>query len=64
MLKYIKGHMDSIQDIEIFPIISLLIFFGFFTILFIWVVTSKKKYIDEVSNLPLENDEEENNQNQ
>jgi cbb3-type cytochrome oxidase subunit 3 len=64
MLKYIKGHMDSIQDIEIFPIISLLIFFGFFTILFIWVVTSKKKYIDEVSNLPLENDEDENNEKQ
>jgi cytochrome c oxidase cbb3-type subunit 4 len=64
MLKYIKGHMDSIQDIEIFPIISLLIFFGFFTILFIWVVTSKKKYIDEVSNLPLENDGDENNEKQ
>lgn len=64
MLKYIKGHMDSIQDIEIFPIISLLIFFTFFTILFIWVVTAKKKYIDEVSNLPLENDGEETNQNQ
>lgn len=64
MLKYIKGHMDSIQDIEIFPIISLLIFFTFFAALFIWVVTAKKKYIDEVSNLPLENDEDENNQNQ
>lgn len=64
MLKYIKGHMDSIQDIEIFPIISLLIFFGFFTILFVWVVTAKKKYIEEVSNLPLENDEDENNYNQ
>lgn len=64
MLKYIKGHMDSIQDIEIYPIISLLIFFGFFTILFIWVVTAKKKYIEEVSNLPLENDEDENNEKQ
>lgn len=64
MLKYIKGHMDSIQDIEIYPIISLTIFFSFFTILFIWVVTSKKKYIEEVSNIPLELDEETNNQNQ
>lgn len=64
MLKYIKGHMDSIQGIEIYPIISLIIFFSFFTILFIWVVTSKKKYIEEVSNIPLELDEETNNQNQ
>jgi hypothetical protein len=64
MLKYIKGHMDSIQDIEIYPIITLIIFFSFFTILFIWVVTSKKKYIEEVSNIPLELDEETNNQEQ
>lgn len=64
MLKYIKGHMDSIQDIEIYPIITLIIFFSFFAILFIWVVTSKKKYIEEVSNIPLELDEETNNQEQ
>lgn len=64
MLKYIKGHMDSIQDIEIYPIITLIIFFSFFTILFIWVVTSKKKYIEEVSNIPLELDEEKNQQDQ
>ncbi len=64
MLKYIKGHMDSIQGIEVYPIISLIIFFSFFTILFIWVVTSKKKYIEEVSNIPLELDEETNNQDQ
>ncbi|MCR9182581.1 MAG: CcoQ/FixQ family Cbb3-type cytochrome c oxidase assembly chaperone [Flavobacteriaceae bacterium] len=64
MLKYIKGHMDSIQGIEVYPIISLIIFFTFFTVLFIWVVTSKKKYIEEVSNIPLELDEETNNQDQ
>jgi len=64
MLKYIKGHMDSIQGIEVYPIISLIIFFSFFTILFIWVVTSKKKYIEEVSNIPLEHDKETNNQDQ
>lgn len=64
MLKYIKGHMDSIQGIEVYPIISLIIFFTFFTVLFIWVVTSKKKYIEEVSNIPLELDEETNNQEQ
>jgi cytochrome c oxidase cbb3-type subunit 4 len=64
MLKYIKGHMDSIEGIELYPIITLIIFFAFFTILFIWVVTSKKKYIEEVSNIPLEMDEETNNQEQ
>ncbi len=55
MLKYIKGHMDSISGIEIYPIISLLIFFSFFVILFWWVFTAKKEYIKNVSNIPLDN---------
>ncbi len=48
--------MDSISGIEVFPIISLLIFFGFFVILFWWVFTAKKDYINKVSNIPLELD--------
>ncbi|TDA88237.1 CcoQ/FixQ family Cbb3-type cytochrome c oxidase assembly chaperone [Halomonas marinisediminis] len=47
--------MDSISGIEIYPIISLLIFFGFFVGLFWWVFTAKKDYIDKVSNIPLDN---------
>lgn len=56
MLKFVKGYMDSIDGIEIFPIISLLIFFTFFVGLFYWVFTAKKEYIKSVSNLPLEQD--------
>lgn len=55
MLKFVKNHMDSIAGIEIYPIISLLIFFVFFVALFYWVVTAKKDYIKTVSNLPLDN---------
>jgi hypothetical protein len=55
MLKFVKNHMDSIAGIEIYPIISLLIFFTFFVVLFWWVFTAKKDYIKKVSNLPLEN---------
>jgi hypothetical protein len=47
--------MESIDGIEIYPIISLLIFFTFFVILFWWVLTAKKDYISKVSNLPLDN---------
>ncbi|NJN50056.1 MAG: CcoQ/FixQ family Cbb3-type cytochrome c oxidase assembly chaperone [Polaribacter sp.] len=47
--------MESITGIEIYPIISLVIFFTFFVILFWWVFTSKKEYIKQVSNIPLEN---------
>jgi len=55
MLKFVKNHMESITGIEIYPIISLLIFFTFFVILFWWVFTAKKDYITKVSNLPLDN---------
>ncbi|HLV69380.1 MAG TPA: hypothetical protein VKY34_01650 [Xanthomarina sp.] len=55
MLKYVKNHMETIAGVEIFPIISLLIFFIFFVVLFWWVFTAKKDYINEVSNLPLDN---------
>ena len=57
MLKFVKDHMATINGIEISPIISLTIFFLFFVGLFWWVSTSKKEYIKQVSNLPLDNQE-------
>lgn len=63
MLKFIKHHMTEIEGIEIYPIISLLIFFLFFSALFWWVISSKKDYIDKVSHIPLENDQFENTKN-
>ncbi|WP_303316097.1 CcoQ/FixQ family Cbb3-type cytochrome c oxidase assembly chaperone [Flavivirga abyssicola] len=55
MLKFVKNHMESITGIEIYPMISLLIFFIFFVALFWWVITAKKDYIKTVSNIPLDN---------
>jgi hypothetical protein len=54
MFKFIKGHLETITGIEIYPMISLLIFFIFFVVLFYWVITAKKDYITEVSNIPLD----------
>jgi hypothetical protein len=54
MFKFIKGHLESITGIEIYPLISLIIFFTFFMILFWWVFTAKKEYINIVSNIPLD----------
>lgn len=62
MLKFVKNHMDSIDGIATYPMISLLIFFVFFIILFWWVFTAKKEYIKEVSELPLEDNNQKNNQ--
>ena len=54
MLKFVKGHLESITGIEIYPLISLVIFFSFFVVLFWWVFTAKKEYINTVSRIPLE----------
>ncbi|MGB3850418.1 MAG: CcoQ/FixQ family Cbb3-type cytochrome c oxidase assembly chaperone [Tunicatimonas sp.] len=54
MLKFIKHHMETIAGIEVFPLISFLIFFTFFVLLLIWVFRSSKEYIAEVEQLPLE----------
>ncbi len=61
MFKFVKGHMESIDGVGIYPLVSLLIFFIFFVILFWWVITAKKDYINKVSNLPLEKEEELDN---
>lgn len=58
MIKFIKGHMENIDGIEIYPIVSLLIFFIFFAGLFWWVFTAKKEHIKEVSQIPLDNENE------
>ncbi|MGB5236053.1 MAG: CcoQ/FixQ family Cbb3-type cytochrome c oxidase assembly chaperone [Flavobacteriaceae bacterium] len=54
MLKFIKNHMESMEGIATYPMISLLIFFVFFALLFWWVFTASKKHIKEMSELPLD----------
>ena len=59
MLKFIKGNLEQIDGVTIYPIISLLIFFIFFVALFWWVFTAKKEHIKEVSRIPLDNPNQE-----
>ena len=61
MLKYIKHHLDTIQGVEIYPIISLILFFLVFTTMLLIVLKMPKSNIDELSNLPLDNDLKDNN---
>jgi len=58
MLRFIKGNLESIDGVALFPIISLLLFFTVFVIMLIIVFGYKKKYIDKVSNIPLEEADE------
>lgn len=56
MLKFVKDHMATIDGIEIYPIISLLIFFIFFAALFWWVLAYKKEQIKELNEIPFDNE--------
>lgn len=57
MLKFVKNHMESIDGIATYPMISLLIFFIFFALLFWWVLTASREHIKEVSELPLDDNQ-------
>ncbi len=53
MFEQIKHNMETIAGVAIYPILSLLIFFLFFVGLTLWVVSYKKEKIDEMSQIPL-----------
>jgi cbb3-type cytochrome oxidase subunit 3 len=49
--------METIDGIAIYPIISLLIFFIFFALLFVYVFRMRKSKIEEISAYPLSDDQ-------
>lgn len=61
MLKFIKHNMETIVGIEIFPIISVVLFFSFFVGLIIYAVKMKQSEVDEISALPLNDSLDINN---
>ena len=61
MLRFIKHHFDTMKDVEIYPIISLLLFFTVFITMLFYVLKMPKKNLEEISNMPLEGNENNNN---
>ena len=57
MFEQIKHNMETIAGVEIYPIVSLLIFFTFFVGLGLWVSTYKKEKIQELSEIPFGDNE-------
>lgn len=51
-MKFIN-YLSTIAGIEIYPLISFGIFFLFFVVLFVYVITTKKEHIAEVEAIPL-----------
>jgi hypothetical protein len=57
MFKFIKQYAEKIDNAEIYPMISLIIFFLFFVVLIVLVTKMKKERITELSNIPLDKEE-------
>lgn len=51
-----KHYFEQIQHIEIWPIISLILFFVFFTFTMVWILFLDHKYIDKMKSLPFDED--------
>jgi len=49
-----KHYFEQIQNIEIWPIISLIIFFVFFTIAMVKIFFMDKKFVEKMKNLPFD----------
>ena len=58
MLRYIKHNLTGIDGVDIYPMISLLLFVVFFVVMFAYVARMKKSRIEELSALPLEDNVE------
>lgn len=52
-----KEILRSIDNIEIYPIISLIIFFLFFVSMFIWVIKTPKEHVKHMESLPFDDQE-------
>lgn len=49
-----KNVLQSIENIQVWPVVSFVIFFVFFLCLLLWVFTTDKKFIDKMKSLPLD----------
>ena len=58
MYKFIQDVTENIEGAEIYPIISLLIFFLFFVVLLWFVLKMSKERVETLSNIPLDETEE------
>ena len=48
-----KHYFELIDNVSVWPIVSLSIFFGFFVFLILWLIRVDKGYIKKMKNLPL-----------
>ena len=57
MFKFIRQYAEQIQGAQLYPMISLIIFFLFFVLVLWYVIKMDKQRINTISSIPLENEE-------
>jgi len=57
MFKFIKQYAEGIDGVNIYPMISLVIFFLFFVVLIYYVKKMDKTKVKEISRIPLDQEE-------
>ena len=58
MLKFIKGHMASIADISIYPVIAFILFIGIFIIATWLIMTTSRTRLKHLEEMPLAGNEQ------
>lgn len=53
-MRILNQSIESIGGIEIFPIISLVLFFGIFTMISIWALRLPKREVEEMKEIPFD----------
>jgi hypothetical protein len=56
----IRNLLQSIEGVEIYPLISLMVFLIFFVAVLVWMLRIDKNYIKEMEQLPLESNSNRN----
>ena len=62
MYNFIQKYMETMEQIAVYPMISLLVFFLFFMVLLYLVFKMDKKSVQLLSNIPFDEEENLNNQ--
>lgn len=56
-MRYVKHFIEDIAGIEIYPMISLLIFFIFFLVLTVYVLMMRKQHANYMASRPIDLDD-------
>jgi len=59
-MRIISQYFSDVEGITVFPVIGMFVSISFFLFLIYYVVSLSAGYVNELSNMPLKNDFEEN----